>query len=180
MPSFLKQYVGPTCLQNSSEFFRAALPNANDNLPTLRQAFFHAELSAGNARDVGDAFALAARSLGKAGVCTRQSWQTGRIFRFFRKNLMLTKYAYSCVFLFKNHVRNLEFLSRLWYGKGLAPSCRLLFEKTSAEDGEVKSRFLVCWGLSFFLELGVWSACFVRWFDYRLQFVIYIYRSIHK
>lgn len=79
-------------------------------LPALRQAFFHAELSAfGNARDVGDAFALAARSFGKAGVwrgevlCwswlrnlgeqTRQSWQTGVASSdfFWKKHTMFAK-----------------------------------------------------------------------------------------
>ena len=73
------------------------------------------------------------RNLGEQ---TRQSWQTGRIFRFFLKKkadvytkiCLVVSFYLNWAMVLVVHLRNLEFLSRLWHGKGLAPSCRLLFE----------------------------------------------------
>lgn len=88
----------------------------------------------------------------------------------------------SCVFLSKLSYDSCCPSSKPWlFGQALAWErvgtflSPLVWKDVGWRYGEVKSRFLVCEGLSFFLELGVWSACFVRWFDY---YTYWLYLSI--
>ena len=105
-----------------------------------------------------------------------------------KKSWCLHKNMPSCVFLFNLSYGSCCPSSKPWVfvqalawervGTFLSP---LVWKDVGRRYGEVKSRFLVCWGLSFFLELGVWECmlCSLIWLLYILVIFVYFYIYIY-